>query len=888
MDGRQFAPHATHGFLIFLTFLFSPLSARAQLRSSSIPNGAELVRLLGSRATSAFDRPGSGGVGALIQLPLGTTAGSLGLPEAAPGIARMWTTPAGLVAFGQAHPELPIEVAPPLHLLLDAATRLVRVPTRGAGAQEMAVEGSPPGPLLDGTGVVVGIADTGIDLTHPDFIDPSGGTRVAWLLDLGAPPRGKWPDLEAKYGRTDPMSGGLTAGAVWSADDINQAMAASETGSLPQDSIGHGTLVASCAAGNGSGGKSIYRGVAPGATIVLARVVDSTGALLGNDDILRAIQFLYDQADSLHMPVVVNLSVGSDFGPHDGTMAWEQALAAHVGPGAPGHVLIAAAGNSGSIAPDSSPVHENVEVSPGSTTRVPIVTSGAQNGGVDVWVAMHPGAVIRVGLDGPDGTWISPVKPAESAGFMAATSDYEAAIANGSEPKDSPVPPQSHGAVVIWSGKWPVGTYFITLVGSGNADLYLQGDGDALIPGGSSFGFEHGVREGTVALPATEPSIIAVGCTVSKSGWRSINGSMFGLPVPVLDAVGGMPNPLGAERGAIDGEPCWFSSAGPTLTGVQKPEVAAPGAIIVGALSSQAIPPVSTSIFTTSCPDGHADPTCQQVDALHAASAGTSFSAPLVAGAVAILLQQSPNLTQADVLARLQGGAHRLRGPAPYDDQSGVAELDVLGALAVGESEGGPSAQVLPDLKSSWVTLGAEFAIADGSTPIQAVFELRGAGPAGGAPPPAAGGFDDSRFVPYARVVGTGGAPAPAQGGATSLAISRKSTGVRVVTIRVPAGLGGSQLVVGGAFDGVDVVQSKTLPIATDHWSADYIPEVGGGCAVSEAKAEGRRGSYPGSRLMLWAAGTILLGIIRARRGRASKPEKERKRPVESRQEPGK
>ena len=35
---------------------------------------------------------------------------------------------------------------------------------------------------LDGSGAAIGIADTGIDVTHADFLDAQGHTRVAWLL----------------------------------------------------------------------------------------------------------------------------------------------------------------------------------------------------------------------------------------------------------------------------------------------------------------------------------------------------------------------------------------------------------------------------------------------------------------------------------------------------------------------------------------------------------------------------------------------------------------------------------------------------------------------------------------------------------------------------------
>src|SRR5262249_23118042 len=156
------------------------------------------------------------------------------------------------------------------------------------------------------------------------------------------------------------------------------------------------------------------------------------------------------------------------------------------------------------------------------TMSVPIATGGASNGGVQVWVAMHAGASLRVGLDGPDGTWISPVAESDSAGKN--TNDYNAAVYNGSQPSGSPVPQASHGAVVVWQRHWPTGTYSITLSGSGTAELYVQATGDASVPGVRDVSFLHGVRESTINLPATVPSIIGVGCTINKVSWRNMHG----------------------------------------------------------------------------------------------------------------------------------------------------------------------------------------------------------------------------------------------------------------------------------------------------------------------------------------------------------------------------
>jgi subtilisin family serine protease len=795
------------------------------------PDGAALVRLLGAYAQQAFAPAGSPGIGALVTLPPGMRASDVGLTQAAPGFARLWGPPATIVAFADAHPGLPVEVAPPLHLLLDTATVYVTSSLANSSG-------------LDGTGALVGVADTGVDVTHPDFLDAQGHTRIAWYLDLSAPPLGKYPDLEQQYGSTD-SSGQLVAGAVWAASDIDALLAdPSQLSQLPQDEVGHGTMVASCAAGNGLQGRSIYRGVAPNATLLVARITSADSESIGNPELLQGTAFLFDRADSMGQPIVVNLSIGTDFGPHDGSTSWEQTLASHVGPSTPGHALVAAAGNSGSIA--DGPVHENVFVQPGTTVRVPMtVPTASQSGGVQVWAAMHAGATVSVGLDGPDGTWIAPVGAGAAGGKNG--SGYSAAVYNGQE-SGSPVPAGSSGAVVIWQGAWPSGTYDVTLSGRGTVDLYVEGTGDEAGPG--AVGWVNGVREGTIQLPATHPSIIGVGCTINKSSWRSIDDDVLVLPVPLLDPSGAMPDPAQRTRDPIPGEPCWFSSAGPTLTGLQKPEIMAPGAVIIGALSQQAVPPAADSIFTNpDCPNKDntgLDPECQQVDAYHAASFGTSFSSPLAAGAVAILFQHDPTLTQRDVLAALQGGAHPLRGPSQFEDQSGAGEVDVLGAVTAVDRMHEPLL-ALPVMAQSWMTLGADVFLADGSTPMQAILELRADSTGTGAAP-LADGFAADRLAAYVLVDGL-----PYAGGISSFV--RRGPGVWLVTVELAAGLGGNNLTLGVTFDGANIVAAKAVPIATDAWNADYPPTLEGGCSVANGQRSG------------WGVGGALLGglmLIRA------------------------
>jgi hypothetical protein len=378
--------------------------------------------------------------------------------------------------------------------------------------------------------------------------------------------------------------------------------------------------------------------------------------------------------------------------------------------------------------------------------------------------------------------------------------------------------------VVLWQGNWPKGTYFVTLEGQGAADLYLQVLGDAARAG---VGFANGVREGTINLPGTHPGIIAVGCSVNRAVWQSISGTKINLRSPLLDPWGALPQRSTQGRvldGTIEsGDLCWFSSAGPTASGVPKPEIVAPGAGIVGAMSSKAKPGQRVSIFSpSSCPPSAGGPTdtrCLQVDDTHGVAVGTSMSAPLVSGTIALLFQKDPSLTQDKIVSLLQAGAHPLRRPTSYFDQGGVGELDVEGALDAHDSMTNSEGR-LPSRQTSWLVPGATYAVADGSKPLVVIVELRTEDGQRRAD-----NFDPSRLA--ARVVyGDSNMPLTPN-------LVRKGPGLWFYTVQVPPGNGGSTVTLGATFDGVAIVDDKTIPIATDRWTAVFPSSaLGSGCAV--------------------------------------------------------
>ncbi|MBX3259602.1 MAG: S8 family serine peptidase [Labilithrix sp.] len=815
------------------------------------PIGPALLRVLGPRAADTL-APSTGLIGALVAVPPGARAEDLGLEPVAPGIGRLRGSSQRVAAYAEAHPDLRLEVAPPLHPLMDRAAEWVLA----AKAREVRA--------ADGKGVLVGVADTGLDVTHPEMRDETGASRVAWLLDLSLEPGGVHAELEQRFGIKDD-NGKVVAGRVFSKQDIDDLLTRIDNGfcdektgrkCAPSDEIGHGTHVAGIAASSGAKGGR-YAGIAPAADVVFVRVTRGASDGIENDDLVRAVEFMFDRADAERRPMVVNLSLGSDFGPHDGTFLWEQSIASHVGPAHPGHVLIAAAGNSGSIT--ETPIHQSVRVTPGARMRVPIRTGGAESGSVQVWVTLRRGADLKIGLEAPDGEWIAPVEAGRQVGKN--TNDYNAGVIYGSNLENSPIPEGSRGAVVVWQGRWPSGLYSITLEGSGMAELYVQGLGDAGLGSERPAAFLNGVREGTINLPATHPQIIGVGCTVNRPRWSSIAGADVGLKVPVLDREGGLPiaraitsqDASSTHRDLVDGEVCWFSSAGPTASGVPKPEIAAPGALVVSALSRTAKPGSPGSVFTSAtCPvtkSGSSDKRCLQIDDNHGIAIGTSMSAPVVAGVVALLLQADPTLTQEKVLALLQAGAHRFRADAPFADQSGPGEVDALASLDALDQMRNPALH-LPALEQSWIALSSDYVPADGSTPMTAILELRTADGAHRGD-----FFESERLRPVLLVDGEPVTPAPA--------LVRRGPGVWFFVWDPPSGLGGSRATFGATFDGAPIVAPRTLPIAPDRWTAAYPSYAkGSSCAASPGAATGGAGALVGLG--------VAFAALRRRRGQSS------------------
>lgn len=167
---------------------------------------------------------------------------------------------------------------------------------------------------LKGEGVLIGIIDSGIDFLHPDFIDEDNKSRILYIWDQSI--SGNSPE-------------GFLNGHEYTNEDLNEAIELNIQGKDSTirhfDFIGHGTHVAGIAAGNGRASKGLFTGVAPMSKLIIVKMgsSDFKGYPINNIDVMLGVKYLIEKAKKLNMPIAINLSYGTDIGPHDGNSVFE-------------------------------------------------------------------------------------------------------------------------------------------------------------------------------------------------------------------------------------------------------------------------------------------------------------------------------------------------------------------------------------------------------------------------------------------------------------------------------------------------------------------------------------------------------------------------------------
>lgn len=152
---------------------------------------------------------------------------------------------------------------------------------------------------VSGKGVLIGFVDSGIDYTHPAFMNNQGTTRIEYIYDLS------------------------DGGKLYNKQTINEAIKAPNPFSIipSTDLSGHGTHVVgdACAGGNIN---PEYKGVAPDASIAMVKA--SRGVSILSSQIMKGLRFLVEKSKELNMPLAVSLSLSTNNGAHNGSSLLEQ------------------------------------------------------------------------------------------------------------------------------------------------------------------------------------------------------------------------------------------------------------------------------------------------------------------------------------------------------------------------------------------------------------------------------------------------------------------------------------------------------------------------------------------------------------------------------------
>jgi hypothetical protein len=509
---------------------------------------------------------------------------------------------------------------------------------------EHAASGSPPVYAgRAGQGLLIGDVDSGIDFTRPDFQDSLGKTRILYIWDQN--------DL------VGPNPSAFGYGSEWTKSQIDNTPAAVRHA----DTNGHGTNVAGVLIGNGAEtgcSQPAYRyiGMAPRAEFI------EVATDFSDAGIIDGVNYIFQKAAALGKDCVVNLSLGGQSGPHDGSDDFSSAISALTGPG---KIVVASAGND-----QEDKIHGKLTTS--STTvgvdkfvvNIPTYSknSGTYNDYVLVAGWYDPTASLVIRVKGPQagdtlscgfgafntrstGTtgstiYIANQNAAEGFGGTAKARQFEVEIYDGT------------------TNQLPrIGNWEIDVVANGAASLARRADVWIYAAQLGASGVIPKVTTGIdyttlVGEPAAGDSVLAVAAHTTKPSWYSCaDAATYSFsPTPTMNAIAS------------------FSNVGPRRDGVLKPEISAPGFGVATTHSSAAAALAGTG--------WDAD------DGVHEIAAGTSFSAPHVAGAAALLLQAMPGASPSKLRLAFESHARAdaYTGAVP-NTTWGYGKLDIYATL---------------------------------------------------------------------------------------------------------------------------------------------------------------------------------------------------------------
>jgi len=522
--------------------------------------------------------------------------------------------------------------------ITSGATQMLNLARQEAGTDQIHKGTSLP-QAYTGEGVVVGVVDAGFDYMHAAFRRPADGAlRIKRVWEQGATTL-DGASAPAKYGYGIELN---------TPELIEKAQGDS-------DSNSHGTHVAAIAAGSDAYKDGAYVGNAPDADIVLV-ALDLNAST--NADISNAVQYIFDYADEVGKPCVVNLSLGNQDGPHDGTSTFDTMTDAMQGPG---RLIVGAAGNHRTDAFHIDHTFAAANAAPLRTfVKYKVAPSNSVSGGtIEIWGEKGVDFTVDIaaystfnkkdarsttvypaeGVTDVDfgkyatGTWkvASEVSPLNGKPHVVLTSaltsirnNYAIALT---------VTPKTAGRVNIWSDN--------TYLALESRDI-------------EGFSAPDAASSTLCEIGGTGKRILTVGSYTTRNEYTTNGGQQATLQETVGDLSS-------------------FSSYGPTVDGRMKPNITAPGCFIISAVSNN---DASGNLMYAEYNENFGR--YNQYGYMQ----GTSMASPFVAGIVATWLQAYPQLTPEQLHEIVQNTARKDSFTATAPDSNwGYGKINALDGL---------------------------------------------------------------------------------------------------------------------------------------------------------------------------------------------------------------
>jgi len=399
---------------------------------------------------------------------------------------------------------------------------------------------------LTGNGVLIGIVDTGIDYTNESFIYEDGTSKILYIYDQTI--------------RSDTPPDGFMLGTEYTKEQIDAALRSDNPFDIvpSRDTVGHGTFLASVAAGRERGD---LIGAAPDAQLIIVKLRPARSYIrerflippdqpnaYETSSIMLGIEYILLKAQQLNRPVSICLGTGTNQGGHDGFSTYENYLnnVASIR----GVCLVTAAGN------ESQARHHTQGIVKRTGDVFPVELRVGENAGnVYMTVWNNPSDRMSVSIRSPTGELIERV-PAKSNSLYQAKLILERSRV--SVEYYFPIEGSGGQLTVIKIFDATPGTWTINVHG----DFIIDGTFHSWLPitgfVSPNVEFVTPVPTTTIVVPGTAISVITVGAYDSANNQLYVNSSWGptrlpqispDLTAPGVNVLGAFPTGGGAMTG---------------------------------------------------------------------------------------------------------------------------------------------------------------------------------------------------------------------------------------------------------------------------------------------------------------------------------------------------